>query len=402
MSNFWLHPVRQWRTPKLTLRMRLALSSAMMLLTLTVGLVLFINVSATVAVPYSETAALPLPDIPVVDWQPGQPTPTPMLLGDASYGPLNAAGYESIRQTTLGQLRTISALGLALIAIVGGIGAYWIAGRALRPLTEVSQTARHVSASTLDTRLALKDAPDDEIKELAEAFDTMLDRLKRAFDEQGRFVSDAAHELRTPLTTLRTNIEVTYSDPDATLDDYKEIAPVLERTLARLEQLVSDLLIMATEEGSLVYGEVALKPLVEDVLHDLKPVADQQQVKLNLAGDSEVTVHGHGPLLARAFSNLVENGIRYDATGGEVEVTVHRASGCAMVTVSDTGIGIPMEEQSNIFNRFYRVDRSRSRHKGGAGLGLSIVAHIAQLHGGQIRVESTPGIGSKFTLQLPL
>ncbi len=179
------------------------------------------------------------------------------------------------------------------------------------------------------------------------------------------------------------------------------MAPVLDRTVTRFEHLISDLLLLAREESK-AREEVALMPLVGVVVDDLEPVAHRQHIKLNVTGEADIRVLGNSSLLARVFSNLVENGIRYNHEGGEVDVTVGRGEGCAIVTIADTGVGIAAEEQPRIFDRFYRVDRSRSRNKGGAGLGLSIVAHILQIHGGKVEVESTPGVGSRFTVQIPL
>ena len=286
------------------------------------------------------------------------------------------------------------------MSVLGGIGAYWLAGHMLRPLRQISQTAQRISADTLNTRLAL-DGPEDELKELADAFDAMLDRLERVFEQQGRFVADVAHELRTPLTTLRTNLEIVHADPNATLEDYREMATTLERALTWLERLVADLLLLAQEETEVVREEVALGPLLEDVLLDFKSLADEHQVTLRLGGEIEMLVRGDEPLLVRAFSNLIENGIRYNRLGGEVEVTLKQVDGWAVINVADTGVGISPEEQVHIFDRFYRVDRSRARHKGGTGLGLAIVTYLVQRHGGTVQVESTPGVGSTFTVRLP-
>ncbi|MDQ3931122.1 MAG: HAMP domain-containing protein, partial [Chloroflexota bacterium] len=250
--------MRNRRTP---LRLRFAIMSAALLVALSVGLVLFINTMAVATVPTTEQHSLPIQIQSSSDWRPGQPTYTPLIVDDPSLQPLSPASVSEIRESVLGQLQITSFIGLGLVVLLGAAGAYWMAGRALRPLSQVSRAASRISADTLDTRLGLQ-APDDELKELAEAFDTMLDRLQRSFDQQGRFVSNAAHELRTPLTTLRTNIEVTYSDPDATAEDYREMVPVLQRTLTRLEQLVADLLVMATAEKSLAHEDVVLKPLV--------------------------------------------------------------------------------------------------------------------------------------------
>jgi two-component system sensor histidine kinase ArlS len=375
--------------------------SGAMLMALSFGLALFINLSASIELD-SNTIALP-PNLVIEsggELRAGEPTPTAISLSGITSEPVTAGDINPIRQDLLGRIRITSLIGLGIIALLGAIGAYWLAGRALHPLRNVARSAQHISVGTLDTRLELK-GPEDEIKELVAAFNTMLGRLERSFDQQGQFVNNAAHELRTPLTTLRTNLQVMYSDSEATVEDYREMAPVLDRTVTRFEHLISDLLLLAKEESK-AREEVALMPLVGVVLGDLEPVAHRQHVKLNFRGEADVRVLGNGSLLARVFSNLVENGIRYNHEGGEVDVTVGRGEGCAIVTIADTGIGIASEEQPRIFDRFYRVDRSRSRNKGGAGLGLSIVAHILQIHGGKVEVESTPGIGSRFTVQIPL
>ena len=386
---------------RLTLRARLAVLLGGLLLVLSMALVVFVNVLATATVQSTTAMGVPLEKWPTAPpWRAGDPTPTPLRPVDTYGEPLVNVDSEPVRQYFLGQLQLISIGGLLLVAIVGAAAVYWVAGHALRPLTEMARSARRVSVSTLNTRLAAE-GPEDEIKELVDAFNTMLGRLEQSFEQQSQFAANAAHELRTPLSILRTNLEVMFLDENATVEDYREMVPVVERTLARLESLVEDLLAMSTEEGPPQSEEVALRPLVENVLSDLQPVAERERVKLNLQA-ADLRVRGDGSLLARVFSNLVENGILYNRSGGEVLVTMERGDGAALVTVADTGIGIPVEEQHNVFNRFHRVEKSRSRHKGGAGLGLSIVAHILQHHGGQVRVESAPGTGSKFIVQLPL
>ncbi len=393
--NGWrvFRPLKVWRPP---LRVRLALWSAGLLFVASGGLTLFINVATTATTPRSATAVTVLDEASPV---PGE-LPMPMLTPQAIQGrpPMPFIPPEV---AVLRQMRIFSLVGLGLVAMLGGAGIYWASGRALRPVREVSQVARRIRAGALDTRLAL-DGPDDELKELADAFDGMLDRLERAFDQQSRFVTDAAHELRTPLATLRTNLEVVCSNPTATLGDYREMTETLERSLRQLERLVENLLILATEDRAVVKSEFALGPLLEDVLLDLQPVADEHAVTLHYTGEIHLTVRGDETLLRRVFYNLIENGIRYNRPGGEVVVTIRQEGVWAVVVVADTGMGISAEEQAHIFERFYRIDRSRARHKGGAGLGLAITAHIIQLHGGTIQVESTPGMGSIFTMRLPL
>lgn len=386
LGHLWL------RGRRLPLRLRLALWSAGLALILSFALLLFVNYAAVDRF----SSVIDVTNVPKVRFvqhrQETCPEVIPLLcrLGRPE---------SELERALLFELRNISLIGLGLVALLGGLGAYWLAGIALRPVRRVSGAAKRISAYTLNTRLDL-DGPQDEIKELADTFDAMLGRLERTFELQNRFVADVSHELRTPLASLRTNLEVVA--PDATLDDYRTMAATQERALTRLEHLVADLLILTTSEQPLSGKEVALGPLLEEALCDLKQAADARQVYLQWANETEVVVRGNELHLSRAFSNLIENGIYYNHAGGEVIVSIDCKDAWAVVTITDTGIGIAPEQQAHIFERFYRVDHSRSRHKGGAGLGLSIVYAIVQQHGGQVQVESTPGVGSVFTVLLPL
>ena len=391
------------------LRLRLALWSGALVLVLSFGLVLFINTVAVISVFRRGVPDLPRAivgvattsqqkdsivhhDFPHRFWQSTRFPPHRINPRD----PL-----ERFWGAVLLQLQSVSLIGLAIVTVLGGAGAYWAAGLALRPVQRVSKAAERISANTLHTRLAL-DGPRDEIKELADAFDTMLGRLERTFELQGRFVADVAHELRTPLASLRTNLEIVSDDAHATLDDYRVMVATQERALVRLERLVADLLILATGEKLLSQHEVTLGPLIEEVFSDLKHAADAKEIQLYLINEAELVVHGDGSLLARTFSNLVENAIHYNRPGGKVAVNIHCKGSWAVIAIADTGVGIAQEYLPHVFDRFYRVDSSRARHKGGAGLGLSIVAAIVQRHGGHVQVESIPGTGSVFTVLLPL
>jgi signal transduction histidine kinase len=352
-NQSWPWPYFQFQRPtrRLTLRMRLALWTSGMFVVLCLGLLTFVNLTAG-----------------------------------------------NNRST---ELQSASVIGFGLVTLIGGMGAYWLAGIALRPVRQVSQATRTISASTLDTRLNL-DGPHDELKELAQAFDAMLDRLERNFEQQRRFTADAAHELRTPLANLRVNLEVIEADPNATLDDYRQLTATLERGLSRLERLVSDLLTLAIEEASLTHAEVSLGPLLEDLMVDLAPLAQREGIEIKLESHTTSLVEADSTLLARVFINLVENAIRYNHPGGQIIIKAWEESQVVVVTVADTGSGIAIAEQPYIFERFYRVDKSRSRHKGGAGLGLSIVSHLVQQHKGQVELIESSEQGSIFRVCLPL
>ena len=376
---------------RLPLRVRLALWSGGLSLILSFVLLFFVNVVALSSFPriIRNSHAISRSHT-----QPPRRTYT--LFGTIFQRPL-----PPLEGALLLELQSISLTGLGIVALLSGAGAYWLAGRTLRPLRQVNEAAQRISARTLDTRLALQ-GPSDEVKVLADTFDAMLERLQLTFEQQHRFVADVAHELRTPLASLRTSMEVVISDPDSSLEDYRAMADAQEAALTRLECLVADLLLLAKSEQPLSQEAVALTPLIEQVCSDLEHEATTRQVCILLDGDADIVVQGNEALLARVFSNLVQNAIYYNHAGGEVRIVPGREDQQAVVRVSDTGIGMSLEEQTHIFERFYRIDSSRARHTGGAGLGLSIVSAIMHRHGGSIQVESTPGCGSTFTIYLPL
>jgi signal transduction histidine kinase len=403
-----LQRIWPWKI-QLPLRLRLALWSGALVLFLSFGLVLFINTIAVISVYRHRVPDLPIPTVSAADTSLRNDLIQHQNIHEGFRQLPHFPPHRIIRSdplqrfwsTVLLELQSVSLIGLAIVTVLGGAGAYLAAGFALRPVQRVSKAAERISANTLHTRLALH-GPKDEMKELADAFDTMLGRLERTFDLQGRFVADVAHELRTPLASLRTNLEIVSDDEHATIDDYRLMAATQERALVRLERLVADLLILATGEKPLSQQEVTLSTLIEEVFSDLRHAADMKGVSFYLSDESEVVVHGDGSLLARTFSNLIENAIHYNRPGGTIAVNIHRKDSWAVITVADTGVGIAQENLPHVFDRFYRVDSSRARHKGGAGLGLSIVATIVQRHGGHVQVESIPNAGSIFTVLLPV
>jgi heavy metal sensor kinase len=392
------HP-RLWPRPaptkrRVALRLRIALVSATLALVGCFTLVLFINTIALGSFP----RIIRFNPAFIIKIENRHATSAGSSISNDGFNPFQLNPLEG---ALLLELRTISLIGFGLVALVTGAGAYWLAGYSLRPLERVSEAAQRISASTLDTRLAL-DGPKDEIKKLADTFDGMLERLQQTFESQGRFVGDVAHELRTPLASLRANLEVVATDPQATLEDYREMAATQERALTRLERLVADMLILARSEQSRTFGSVTLGPLLDEVCSDLQSAAAARNITLEFQNDLDITVPGDSTLLARVFSNLVENAIHYNQPGGGVTITLDQKQSLAVVRVSDTGIGISPKQQAHIFERFYRADDSRACHQGGAGLGLSIVAAIVQQHNGHVQAESIPGKGSIFTVVLPI
>ena len=381
-----MNAFRSWPRQGPTLRFRLLLWFLVVLVATSVALILLVNTMAAALIPSTINI------IPIY----GADTQSPAVPAIS----VPREDIPAIVARTLDEVRTIALVALGLTILVGGVGAYLLTGVALRPVSRLSREIVGIDSDKLSRRL-LWQGPADEVKQLADAFDNVLEQLERAFTRQGRFAADAAHELRTPLAILRTNLEVVHSDPAATLADYRDMTTTQERILTRLEQLVSDLLLLTREEQDRNFGEVYLLPLLEEVVADMTPLAQERGVELRLMAESELATRGDEVLLRPIFRNLVDNGIRYNRPGGRVFVNVKVELKWAVIQISDTGIGIPVEEQSRILDRFYRPQVSRSRQNGGAGLGLSIVSHLVYLHGGHLEIESTPGVGSTFTVWLP-
>lgn len=382
----------------LTLSQRLMLWVALLLILLGFGEAWLISRLTDIRVPQKiETVVLAATTLPPT----GSSDAVSTELAPVPSAEQPPASTDVLQETVLSEVRLISLVMAGMFAVIGVLGAYVISRTALRPLKSLSQTVKDIQADSLDQRLSLK-GPEDEVKELADSFDRMLARLERAFDQQGEFVADAAHELRTPLATLRTQLEVIQQDSNATLSDYREMGATLIMMLDRLDRLTEDLLLLAKGEKQITREPVNLEVLLTEVIHELTPLAQASQVRLRLQMTEEIVLPADSRLLSRAVSNLVENGIRYNHPGGTVTVQADFQGNRLAIRVEDTGIGITESDLALIFERFYRVDRARDRNRGGSGLGLAISDHIVQLHGGEIRVSSTPGEGSSFTLWLPV
>ncbi|MFJ9952030.1 sensor histidine kinase [Kitasatospora sp. NPDC091207] len=286
---------------------------------------------------------------------------------------------------------------LVCLAVIAFAAGYAMAGRVLRPLGRITRTAREVASSDLHRRIEL-DGPDDELKELADTFDDMLDRLDRSFDSQRRFVANASHELRTPLAINRTLLEVQLSDPAASAD-LQQLGKTLLATNERSEQLVEGLLLLARSDNELTdrrpveLSEVATRALVQT-----RAEADRREVELR-ATLNPAEVAGNGVLLERIALNLLQNAVRYNSAGGWVEISTAEVPGGGELVVSNTGPVVPGYELEHIFEPFRRVKGAdRTRSDKGVGLGLSIVRSVVRAHGGTI--EATPRSGGGLTMRV--
>lgn len=304
-------------------------------------------------------------------------------------------------EAILNQLRLLGFGGLlaALLLAIGG--GHFLAGRALTPVDSITRTAQRISASDLSLRLNLH-LPDDELGRLALAFDSMIDRLDHAFQQQRRFTADASHELRTPLAVMRSQIEAALDRPrDASYD-----ARVLHSThqeIERVERLVESLLLLARADARQVPEMVLLdlEELVAEAMERIAPQFADLGIQFTVHIDETVPVIGARPLISLVLSNLLDNASRHTPAGGLVVLALRPAAGGISIEVSDTGSGIPDVHLSRIFERFYRPDSARSRPAGGSGLGLAICDWVAQAHAGRLTVQSQLGRGTTFTLWLP-
>ena len=315
-------------------------------------------------------------------------------------------------QATKDLFRIRSMIATGIIILLSSIGTYFISRRALTPLHDLSTKIGKIQAQNLSESLEIPDS-NDEISQLTASFNKMLSRLDDAFTAQKQFSASAAHELRTPLAVMQTNLEVFARKKTPSTEEYQEIFSLIQEQTGRLSHLAEILLDMTgihTVERS---KTISLAELTEEVFCDLASVAEQKQIEL-IQRDGDCTVTGSYLLLYRAVYNLVENAIKYNHPSGKVTVTLHpgkvildassqpHPADCAFIEISDTGIGISPEYQEKIFAPFFRVDKSRSRAMGGAGLGLALVTEIARQHGGQVKVLESNEKGSTIALMLPL
>jgi len=287
--------------------------------------------------------------------------------------------------------------------ILAGGGGWVLARKALRPVDRMTETARRISAEHLD-RQVRESGAGDELDRLARTLNEMLGRLNVAFQEARQFSADASHELQTPLTVLKGEIEVGLRSPRRPEEYQAILRSALEET-DRIARLVEGLLLLSRSDAGVLRMDrrpVDLKNLIEEVIHQVKPLAESHSVKLQTRSVELAQIQGDPDHLRRLLLNLVDNGIKYTQPGGSVEISLRRDEKFAILQVSDTGIGIPEEDQETVFRRFYRTAAARARGESGVGLGLAIARSIVEAHGGRIEVRSAVGKGSHFTIFLPL
>ncbi len=305
----------------------------------------------------------------------------------------------------LRQLRRDFFAGVPVVLLLASLGGYFLARKSLAPIASMNSQTQRISAESLSQRLDVNN-PRDELGRLATTINDLLSRLESAFNEQQRFVADASHELRTPLAVLRGETEVALAK-QRTADEYQESLSLIQEEAERLSRIVEDLFILARQPidapATLIRERVSLNDAIKDCARAAQVLATRKGVRLTTENNSAlINLTGDKELITRMILNLLDNAVKYTPAGGEISLALTRQNGNAEIVVRDTGIGIPEADRPRIFDRFYRVDKARSRALGGAGLGLSIVRWIVEVHGGEIHIDSSPGRGSTFTVDLPL
>ena len=286
------------------------------------------------------------------------------------------------------------------VTVLGGAVAYFVSGRALTPLKRFTAKAERVQLQSL-TEITLSEDEAVEFSRLSRAVNQMLLRLKQAFDAQRQFVGNAAHELRTPLALMQARLDLYMStDHGDSCPETEETIAMMQEQTERLSRMVRTLLDMSELKAVPRNDRIQLAPMIEEVLADLSPLAEKSGVTLSQSGE-DLWITGSDVLVYRAIFNLVENGVKYNRPGGSVCAAVSHRGEEAMIEIKDTGCGIPEDFRESVFQPFFRVDKSRSREKGGVGLGLSLVWEIAHLHGGDVRVRESGKTGTVIELTLP-
>lgn len=292
---------------------------------------------------------------------------------------------------------------LATFAVFPLVG-YKIARHGIRPVEEMATTARHISSTNLRERILAEGYP-SELASLANTFNQMLDRLEESFERISRFSADIAHDLRTPVNNIRGEAEVALARA-RTIDEYRDVLESCVEEAVRLSDLVGDLLFLARAESPLTHlrrERVNVAELLDVVREYYEASAAEGSVSLTTAAaDEPVIAELDRTLLQRAVGNLVSNALAHTPAGGAVVLRSKADSSTIRIAVSDSGVGIPAEALPRVFDRFFRVDSSRSQASGGTGLGLAIVQSIAVLHGGNVRISSQPGRGTTVTIQMPV
>ena len=321
--------------------------------------------------------------------------------GAASFDPQLIAPDEELTivvDGAQGRFRTTNWYITAAVTLLSGFLAYFVSGHALKPLRSFTSQVEQVQLNNLADMKIDEDAI-SEFRQLSRSFNQMLERLNNAFSAQRQFTGNAAHELRTPLALMQAQLELFSAEHPDVRPEIAEFLALLREQTERLTRLTKTLLEMSNLRQVARNERIQLAPMIEEIFTDLAPLSDKLGVTLTAEGDGIMT--GSDALIYRLIFNLTENAVKYNRPGGSVRISVTQEPEKLLIRVSDTGCGIPEVYQRSIFQPFFRVDKSRSREYGGAGLGLSLVWEIADLHGGSVWVEKSSDKGTTIAVELP-
>jgi len=312
-----------------------------------------------------------------------------------------ARSTRQIDQALARLVRTL-AFAVPLTLAIAAAGGIFLARRALKPVDQIAQTAQEIGERDLSRRINV--TTKDELGRLAATLNSMIERLEKAFQRQKQFTSDASHELRAPLAVIEAESTLALQK-ERTPAEYRQSLETISKEAKHMSALIDKLLTLARADAGKEqwnFTAVNLGELIADLSTDMEILCQENGLSFRVAQTDNLAVRGDEARLRELFMNLFDNAIKYTPAPGIISVSLRREAQMAVVAVKDTGVGIPPEDIPLIFERFYRVDKSRSRAEGGAGLGLAICKHIVEAHGGKIEVESQVGVGSTFSVWLPL
>lgn len=287
------------------------------------------------------------------------------------------------------------------LVLILGTGATWLmAGHVLKPLKELSSAIEEIGGNDLSNRVEIQ-GRQDEIGRLARSFNHMMDKVSASFERQKRFSASAAHELKTPLATILVNLEVLELDGKTSPDRMEKVLTIVKANTERMIRLVEDLMRLTSDKDHEMEEKVELSEVFAITLYELSPLIRKKDLTVSIENTPDISLTGSRVMLYRVMSNLLENAAKYNREHGSISIVTGRDDNGVTVKIEDTGIGIPEEALPHIFEPFYRVDQSRSRAVGGAGLGLPLVKDIVEKHGGEVTVKSAAGEGTTFILRFP-
>lgn len=377
---------------KLSIRTRLVVITVFILVICCIGLTAIINYSATQMAMQVAQTVTPAQSTGDIDNQ-IEPQLPATSLGEST---------ESIerQQQIIDNFYRNSFLYMLFIIMIGGSMMYLFSKSILLPLAKLNDKIKNSTVSTLSDKLSVPNS-DDEIAELTVSFNKMTDRIQDAFLFQQQFSGNVAHELRTPLTIMKTKIDVFEKRENHTQAEYRELILNQKNQLIRLSEIIQTLLEITNTDNVQEKEHFLVSDMVENILLDFSNMTAQKNIYI-FTDLENVEIYGNVDLLYRVFYNLIQNSIRYNMDNGSIYISAKQNQHHTTVQICDTGIGIPAENRQRIFEPFFRVDKSRSRLMGGAGLGLSIVKNIIEKHHGTIEISDNKPQGTCFTVELPL